>query len=147
LKWSREVSVEANIDNRSKSLSYSRINLESPDGGGDSAAKIHLKISWFKATANVADAQKGAAYSAVLSVYLDSVQTRPIYSDVPEVSVLISAGESDFAESQVSISRNVLAKFTPIRQLTPSVNAIKLFWHNLHHNRQFSLRIRMRVLL
>ena len=66
-----------------------RVHLESADGSsGEAHGKLHLKISWLKATTNVEDVKNGAAYSAILSVFLDSVQTRPIYSDVPEVSVL-----------------------------------------------------------
>ena len=41
-----------------------------------------------------------------MSVFLDSVQTRPIYSDVPEVSVLMFVEDLDFVETEIVLGRD-----------------------------------------
>jgi hypothetical protein len=83
-----------------------RINLEAADGSGDSCSKIRLKLSWLKTTTNAEDYKNASTFSAVLSLYLDSVQTRPIYSDVPEVCVRMSVGKSDPEESEIVLGRD-----------------------------------------
>ena len=83
-----------------------RINLEAADGSGDSCGKIRLKLSWLKTTTNAEDYKNASTFSAVLSLYLDSVQTRPIYSDVPEVCVRMSVGKSDPEESEIVLGRD-----------------------------------------
>ena len=83
-----------------------RITLESADGSGEPQGKIRLKISLLRVSNNIEDAANGGDYSAILSVFLDSVQTRPIYSDVPEVSVMMFVDESDFAETEIVLGRD-----------------------------------------
>ena len=85
--------------------SHFRIGLQSADGIEESQGKIHLKLSWLAVTSDVEESKSGSAYSAVLSLYLDSVQTRPIYSDVPEVCVKMSVGKSA-SESSVVLGRD-----------------------------------------
>ena len=92
--------------NLSPEFLWSRINLESADGTGEPQGKIRLKISFLRVSNNIEDARNGPAFSAVLSVFLDSVQTRPIYSDVPEVSVLMFVEDLDFVETEIVLGRD-----------------------------------------
>lgn len=82
-----------------------RIGLQTADGSEESQGRIHLKLSWLAITTDIEESKNGSAYSAVLSIYLDSVQTRPIYSDVPEVCVKMSVGKS-VSESSVVLGRD-----------------------------------------